>query len=219
MATSICRRPDVEECDALGADTARCDRDCTWATCGDGHVNAAAGEVCDDGNTVDGDGCGGLCDSDETCGNRIVDTRLPNNRADNPAVCRDATALGTNCAEVCDDGNNVSGDGCSANCLSEEACGNGIRDRLGNPTGTPPSPPEVCDDGNQNDFDQCASDCSSETAGFCGDGQVDPSLEQCDNGQPGVNTASCDHDCTIPVCGDGLLNQAADEDSTRRPAP
>jgi cysteine-rich repeat protein len=38
--------------------------------------------------------------------------------------------------EQCDDGNTVSGDGCSAQCISE--CGNGIK-----------SPPEECDDGNQ----------------------------------------------------------------------
>src|SRR5581483_3113637 len=41
--------------------------------------------------------------------------------------------------EVCDDGNTVSGDGCSADCLSEEICGNGILD---------PQKNEVCDDGN-----------------------------------------------------------------------
>ena len=39
---------------------------------------------------------------------------------------------GTGCAEVCDDGNTVSGDGCSKNCLSEETCRNGILDPQGN---------------------------------------------------------------------------------------
>ncbi|PKN26136.1 MAG: hypothetical protein CVU65_06635 [Deltaproteobacteria bacterium HGW-Deltaproteobacteria-22] len=33
-----------------------------------------------------------------------------------------------NVGEVCDDGNNVGGDGCSANCLSTEVCGNAITD-------------------------------------------------------------------------------------------
>ncbi|MBL8625866.1 MAG: hypothetical protein JNK64_31420 [Myxococcales bacterium] len=36
----------VEDCDA-GGDTAQCDADCTFAGCGDGYRNAAAGEQCD----------------------------------------------------------------------------------------------------------------------------------------------------------------------------
>ena len=30
--------------------------------------------------------------------------------------------------EACDDGNNLAGDGCTADCLSDEVCGNGIVD-------------------------------------------------------------------------------------------
>src|SRR5437764_1377599 len=30
--------------------------------------------------------------------------------------------------EACDDGNNISGDGCSADCKSNETCGNGVTD-------------------------------------------------------------------------------------------
>ena len=60
-----------------------------------------AGEQCDDGNTVSGDGCSQFC-TIEICGNGILD-------------------LG----EQCDDGNNVSGDGCSPNCRLE-ICGNNI---------------------------------------------------------------------------------------------
>lgn len=62
-------------------------------------------EACDDGNSTDGDGCNGLCTSDETCGNGYADLN-----------------------EACDDGNNVSGDGCNADCTSNESCGNGIVD-------------------------------------------------------------------------------------------
>jgi cysteine-rich repeat protein len=50
-----------EQCDVWKAPTAMCDADCTWAKCGDGVLNPAAGELCDDGNTVDGDGCKGDC--------------------------------------------------------------------------------------------------------------------------------------------------------------
>ena len=39
--------------------------------CGDGVRQP--GEVCDDGNTVSGDGCNATCTSDETCGNGFRD--------------------------------------------------------------------------------------------------------------------------------------------------
>ena len=31
-------------------------------------------EVCDDSNTEDGDGCSAACNSDEVCGNGVIDT-------------------------------------------------------------------------------------------------------------------------------------------------
>jgi len=37
-----------EECDEAGDDTATCDADCTLAECGDGYINALAGECCED---------------------------------------------------------------------------------------------------------------------------------------------------------------------------
>ena len=72
--------------------------------------------------------------------------------------------------EQCDDGNLVSGDGCSAQCMSE--CGNGIV-----------SSDEECDDGNQESFDGCSSSCTIERGIYectdpagchtqCGDGHV-----------------------------------------------
>src|SRR5436190_1723372 len=77
--------------------------------------------------------------------------------------------------EVCDDGNNMDGDGCTADCHSGEGCGNGVLD-----------PGEECDDGNPNNND----DCLSGTCRFarCGDGirdldGIDPGrLEECDDG-------------------------------------
>ena len=50
----------TEACDD-GGESAECDIDCTVVECGDGTLNATAGEVCDDGNTEPGDGC------DENC--------------------------------------------------------------------------------------------------------------------------------------------------------
>ena len=56
----------------------------------------------------------------------------------------------TEADEICDDGNNVSCDGCSADCMRADAiCGDGVRE-CG----------EVCDDGNPNDGDGCEASCT-----------------------------------------------------------
>ncbi|MCA9559126.1 MAG: hypothetical protein KC583_11255, partial [Myxococcales bacterium] len=70
------------------------------AACGDGALQV--GEVCDDGNTADGDGCSAECTLER---------------------CGDGRKTG---AEECDDGNTESDDGCTADCRTER-CGDGIR--------------------------------------------------------------------------------------------
>ena len=55
--------------------------------------------------------------------------------------------------EQCDDGNTVSEDGCSADCLSTERCGNGVVDPLFG---------EQCDDDNIVSHDGCSSRCGVE---------------------------------------------------------
>lgn len=55
--------------------------------------------------------------------------------------------------ELCDDGNLVGGDGCSADCLSREVCGDGVTDRLRG---------EECDDGNTQSRDGCTNACTAE---------------------------------------------------------
>lgn len=100
--------------------------------------------------------------------------------------------------EVCDDGNNRSRDGCSADCISDESCGNNIVDvAVG----------EICDDGNGESGDGCSADCTSES---CGNLLVDVSLgEECDTG-PG-DSFGCDQDCTFRKCGDGYVNKVAED--------
>ena len=76
--------------------------------CGDGIK--VASEQCDDGNTMDGDGCSATClnETEAFCGNGV----------------REA-------GEECDDGNLIAGDGCSAVCAIEMTgprCGNGVRE-------------------------------------------------------------------------------------------
>lgn len=107
-------------------------------------------------------------------------------------------------SEQCDDGNILDGDGCAANCLSREQCGDGV---LNSAAG------ELCDDGNTTGGDGCASDCKS--VEICGNGSVDVN-EACDDG----NTKSgdgCSGNCnSTEVCGNGIkdINEKCDDGST-----
>ncbi len=83
--------------------------------------------------------------------------------------------------EACDDGNNVSGDGCPADC--SPACGDGIVD-----------PDEMCDVGNDPDGN-CGSDCRFVATGRCGDGVRDRG-EACDDGNL-HSQDGCSSRCTI----------------------
>lgn len=124
-------------------------------SCGDGALGNV--ELCDDGNTTDGDGCshctvdpGFNCDTSE------------------PSVCQ-AEGCGDGLLqdpEECDDDNTADDDGCDATCMIEDnytcagepsvctvvECGNGIID------GT-----DECDDGNLLDNDRCSSTCILES--------------------------------------------------------
>lgn len=89
-------------------------------------------------------------------------------------------------AEACDDGNRVSGDGCSDTCLIEatthscngasptvctKLCGNGVR------AGT-----EACDDGNYVDNDGCSSACLIEIGYECNTASPNVCTRLCGNG-------------------------------------
>lgn len=98
--------------------------------------------------------------------------------------------------EMCDDGNVTGGDGCSADCQSDERCGNGVLDTVAG---------EECDFARPEDRDHCSSSCKLER---CGNGTVDRE-EECDSS--GMDSMMCTFDCKISRCGDGHLNRAADE--------
>jgi cysteine-rich repeat protein len=67
------------------------------ASCGDGTINAVFGEECDQGvNDGSYGGCTAACVRAERCGDGVVQQN-----------------------EQCDDGNLLSGDGCSAICTAE----------------------------------------------------------------------------------------------------
>ncbi|MEL6545402.1 MAG: hypothetical protein AAFQ82_12300 [Myxococcota bacterium] len=170
----------AEQCDGSGVNTVDCNADCTTATCGDGKLNAVAGEQCDDGDGDNSDSCpdgpGGSCVA-ASCGDRFVWN----------------TDGGS---EACDDGaNGNAGDGCDDSCMiTGPVCGDGEVNGS-----------EVCDDGNtvnelphpstDPDADYAASACTRDCSfdpSLCHDGNLDPG-EDCDLG---VDPADSMGDCT-----------------------
>lgn len=234
-------------CSAVNGDASgECSNLCQSIYCGNGVIDTL--EVCDDGNLISGDGCAANCVSDETCGNGIPDfpagelCDCGTDPADLPNGCLAVNgAPGSHCSasclrrfcgngildpgELCDDGNQLSGDGCSASCLSDETCGNGIPDFAvgegcddGNTTsgdGCSASclfeicgnsildAAEVCDDGNNTSGDGCRSDCRSDET--CGNAIADLAAgESCDDGNTDAGDG-CGPTCQIEACGNGIL--------------
>lgn len=131
-------------------------------------------------------------------------------------------------SEGCDDGNNVSGDGCSDKCKNEE-CGDGIRNNYEECEQKQPGctesctlakcgngyaekgygqTAEECDQGAQNsDTGECLANCMSAR---CGDGFLRKDAEQCDDGNT-ANGDGCSSTCRLEKCSDfGLLSQKED---------
>ncbi len=135
-----------------------------------------------------------------------------------PAVCGDGVVEGT---EACDDGDTAAGDGCDGACDVEtgwecmgspsacsEICGDGLI--VGS---------EGCDDGDASGGDGCSDACDVETGWtcvgapsacdeICGDSLV-VGAEPCDSGG---ESATCDADCTLAMCGDSTVNTTAGEE-------
>lgn len=178
---------------------------CVPANCGNGIVTV--NEVCDDGNTQNGDGCSADCLSTEVCGNGRLDPAAGEQCDDGNAIDQDGCQRGCKlprCGdgivdaqlnEACDDGA-ANGEGpdtaCRSNC-QQRRCGDGVRDS-----------DEVCDDGNVVGGDGCSGDCQSlET---CGNGYVDiVAGEACDDGNAD-NLDGCLNTCSVPTCGDGFVH-------------
>lgn len=84
--------------------------------------------------------------------NAIVDWLIDSEICRGGPVCGDGVL---DEGEQCDDGNNVDGDGCSAECTVESYCGDGVLDEG-----------EECDDGNFVDGDGCSATCQMEGSGL-----------------------------------------------------
>jgi cysteine-rich repeat protein len=204
-----------------GGYTCSQDERCVFETsCGNAIWEPLLGEVCDDGNRINGDGCSANCKSNETCGNGFTDEVVGEACDDENLIggdgcsadCKSNETCGNGftdrfVGEACDDENRSGGDGCSANCASNETCGNNFVDKtLG----------EICDDGNNTSGDGCSADCVSDER--CGNGIIDEALgEICDDGNNldrDTCPSSCKYDCEFEevgylVCHDALRWQEA----------
>lgn len=114
----------------------------------------------------------------------LVRTRLL--QGNTTGVCGDNVR---NTGEECDDGNTVSGDGCSAGCVIEY-CGDGITNNVD----------EQCDSGPSSNNSSSSSNSSNSTNGGCtncklncGNGVLD-SGEECDDGNT-VDGDGCSSQC------------------------
>jgi len=135
---------------------------------------------------------GGLCWSDPACRQFLLDNFwMPDDPPTTMAQCGDGNSgLG----EECDDGNNSSNDGCSADCV-KEICGDGtVQKGIG----------EECDDRNATNGDGCSAGCKVER---CGDGVQQRALgEDCDDGNT-TDGDGCSALCKVEKCGDGIVQE------------
>jgi cysteine-rich repeat protein len=173
---------------------------CDPISCGNG--TREAGEGCDDGNTMPGDGCNAMCLIEDTfscnamtpgnTGNASCASGICDPSGGTPGTCEPANTCGNGVREAgegCDDGNTAAGDGCNAMCLIETnlpcnamtpgttggaSCASGICDPSG-PTG---SGPPTC-----------------EAVNTCGNG-VREAGEGCDDGDTTAGD-SCNAMCLI----------------------
>jgi cysteine-rich repeat protein len=207
----------IEGCDPSVnfGETSGCNIDCTIATCGDGKINKARGEQCDDQNQTNEDACKNDCTLN-ICGDGVEGG--PNEACDDGG---DSLNCDLDCSikecgdgyvnhfagEECDSGG-VNTAECDANCTIP-ICGDGTVNGAAG---------EECDDMNTDEEDNCLSTCKLNT---CGDGFRDREgalTEACDDGNTvtevacDYGTQSCTHcnaSCTAVltltgnVCGDG----------------
>ena len=201
-------------------------------SCGDGNLDVdTLGEACDDGNTLPGDCCNGICKVEPNC------TCPPGEPCTFDFECGNGEIEP---GEVCDDGNATGDDGCSADCAEKsqnfvcitpgQPCERIVFCGDGRVAGA-----ETCEDGNTSPGDGCDADCNLEmgwlcpTPGqpcepspMCGDAVVTPGRgEACDDGNT-EGGDGCAADCTfmedgwscatpgqpcanLNDCGDGIV--------------
>ena len=195
--------------------------------CGNGELNAALGEACDDGasnSDTEPDACRLSCQP-AGCNDGVIDMgEACDDGANNSDTAVDAcrtTCVVAHCGdevvdtgEACDDGANNSDtvpDACRSTCV-EASCGDGVKDS-----------DEGCDDGVDNNNTvpgACKTTCVLPT---CGNAVVDAG-EECDAGTLNSDTTpdACREACIRAYCGDGVIDDgevcdAGDNNSDTEP--
>lgn len=182
--------------------------------CGDGLTGP--GEMCDDGNHVDGDRCDNdctfSCTENTDCAN------------DNPCLAgvtcdtaRHVCVPGPSAADGSPCGDDVV---CRAGLCSPSTCGDGMVQA-----------PEDCDDANIIAEDGCEPDCTFtctddvECGGYCAGAVCVPDLHLCRTSSARPDGDVCERDgdastrdicrermCESSICGDGYVDREAGED-------
>lgn len=149
-----------EECDLGTGKNGRLDDSCTLlckhkqGTCGDGIVQSALGEQCDDGNNIDNDDCTNAClwSKLPECGDGVIQPDYEQCDAGVKNGNYPGTTCHFNCVlpycgdgirdinEECDDGNNIDNDGCTAVCTKENPAAPILASNLVNPYNQPSQP-------------------------------------------------------------------------------
>ncbi len=171
--------------------------------CGNRVIDAPS-EECDNGDTVDGDGCSSHCLLEGTarCANPADNSCCGNGRLD--------------ANEQCDDQNLNGNDGCNTQCLNRGTtgirgaiCGDGVRDH------SPLIGGEDCDDGNALAGDGCSAQCLSEGSvanarvyATCGNGILE-SGEDCEDEIGQINPAEDGDGCSARCLNEGTRPCAA----------
>jgi len=189
---------------------------CMPSSCGDGFIDMAAGEQCEDLNEMTGDGCepetctftcedamqcddGNVCDGAEACDAMMHRCMTGTPAADGSECVRDAP---------------VPAGVCRMSLCVPVHCGDG----------TPqPEEGEDCDDGNNTDGDGCDTDCESSCSvdEDCSDGDICTGVETCSTTVPhtclsGAAMDCADSDaCTADTCDPkmGCVNALIDADA------
>ncbi len=210
----------------------KCTAECQWAPyCGDGLIDTAHGEKCDNGKankaTAYGQGaCLDTCQPAPYCGDEITNGREKcDNGSGNSNTAYGANSCTTECLEGlrCGDGLKTNGEqcdngkansdnaygpsGCKKNCTRAPYCGDGHTDSDNGEECDPGSSPANYGEG------KCTARC--QLASYCGDGIVDADNgEECDygkaynNGQYGGCTSTCKR---AGYCGDKIVDSTYEQ--------
>lgn len=180
---------------------------CTLSTCGDGLVDTAAGEECDDANETSADGCEpGTCEFSCASNDECEDASICNG-TESCDTTSHTCVLGTDAPDdtACTQEDGSDG-GCRAGVCRALGCGNGL-----------PDDGEECDDGNEVSNDGCEPDCTvtcmNDVDCEAFDVSVCDGVDTCDTATntcvPG-ETLDCDdgNECTEDTCDpvDGCFN-------------